>query len=131
MEVAYAAGRNTAVVQYAAIAMGGIFAGIGGAQLSLAFTQSWSEGMTAGRGFIAVALVIFGMWTPLRAMAGALLFGAAIGLELQLQTVDAPVSPFYLQMLPYIITLGVLAIWTGPTLRAMPEGLKRVLKEGG
>ena len=131
VEVAYAAGRNTAMVQYAAIAMGGVLAGIGGAQLSLAFTQSWSEGMTAGRGFIAVALVIFGMWTPLRAMAGALLFGAAIGLELQLQTVDAPVSPFYLQMLPYIITLGVLAIWTGPTLRAMPEGLKRVLKEGG
>lgn len=131
VEVAYAAGRNAAFVQYAAIAIGGILAGIGGAQLSLAFTQSWSEGMTAGRGFIAVALVIFGMWTPLRAMAGSLLFGAAIGLELQLQTVDAPVSPFYLQMLPYITTLVVLAIWTGATFRAMPEGLKRVLKEGG
>ncbi len=131
VEVAYAAGRNAAVVQYGAIAIGGILAGIGGAQLSLAFTQSWSEGMTAGRGFIAVALVIFGMWTPLRAMAGSLLFGAAIGLELQLQTVDAPVSPFYLQMLPYITTLVVLAIWTGATFRAMPEGLKRVLKEGG
>lgn len=131
VEVAYAAGRNAAFVQYAAIATGGILAGIGGAQLSLAFTQSWSEGMTAGRGFIAVALVIFGMWTPLRAMAGSLLFGAAIGLELQLQTVDAPVSPFYLQMLPYITTLVVLAIWTGATFRAMPEGLKRVLKEGG
>lgn len=131
VEVAYAAGRNAAFVQYAAIAIGGVLAGIGGAQLSLAFTQSWSEGMTAGRGFIAVALVIFGMWTPLRAMAGSLLFGAAIGLELQLQTVDAPVSPFYLQMLPYITTLVVLAIWTGATFRAMPEGLKRVLKEGG
>lgn len=131
IEVAYAAGRNPAVVQYVAIFLGGMLAGIGGSQLSLAFTQTWSEGMTAGRGFIAVALVIFGMWTPLRAMAGALLFGAAIGLELQLQTVDAPISPFYLQMLPYLITLGVLAIWTGAALRAMPEGLKRVLKEGG
>ena len=131
VEVAYAAGRNPAMVQYAAIFVGGMLAGIGGSQLSLAFTQSWSEGMTAGRGFIAVALVIFGMWTPLRAMAGALLFGAAIGLELQLQTVDAPISSFYLQMLPYLITLGVLAIWTGAAIRAMPEGLKRVLKEGG
>ena len=131
IEVAYAAGRNPAVVQHVAIFLGGMLAGIGGSQLSLAFTQTWSEGMTAGRGFIAVALVIFGMWTPLRAMAGALLFGAAIGLELQLQTVDAPISPFYLQMLPYLITLGVLVIWTGSALRAMPEGLKRVLKEGG
>ncbi len=131
VEVAYAAGRNPAVVQYVAIFLGGMLAGIGGSQLSLAFTQSWSEGMTAGRGFIAVALVIFGMWTPLRAMAGALLFGAAIGLELQLQTVDAPISSFYLQMLPYVITLSVLAIWTGSALRSMPEGLKRVLKEGG
>lgn len=129
-DVAYAAGRNPVLWQYAAIAIGGVLAGLGGAQLSLAYTHSWSEGMTHGQGYIAVALVIFGMWSPLRAMAGALLFGAAIGLELQLQTVSAPVSPFILAMLPYVITLGVLAVWTGAALRAMPEGLKEVLKRG-
>ncbi len=130
-EVAYAAGRNPAVIQVGAIALGGALAGLGGAQLSLAFTHTWSEGMTSGRGFIAVALVIFAMWTPFRAMVGALLFGGAIGLELQLQTVSAPISPFILQMFPFLLTLLVLSIWTGTASRAMPEGLKNVLKGGG
>lgn len=128
-DVAYAAGRNPALVQYVAIFLGGLLAGLGGAHLSLALTHSWSEAMTRGRGFIAVGLVIFGMWNPLRAMLGALLFGGAIGLELQLQTIGAPVSPFVLAMLPYVITLGVLSIWSGAALRAMPEGLKAVFKK--
>ncbi len=128
-DVAYAAGRNPTLIQYAAVVLGGMLAGIGGAHLSLALTHSWSEGMTRGRGFIAVGLVIFGMWDPLRAMVGALLFGAAIGLELQLQTVSAPVSPFILAMLPYVITLGVLTVWTGAALRAMPAGLKAVFRK--
>jgi simple sugar transport system permease protein len=126
--VAYAAGRNPARWQVAAIAAGGLLAGLGGAQLSLALTHSWTEGMTAGRGFIAVALVIFGMWSPVRAMMGAFLFGGAIGLQLQLQSIGAPISPFILDMFPYAITLGVLAVWTGAALRSMPEGLKGVLK---
>ena len=127
-DVAFAAGRNPALVQVSAIAMGGLLAGLGGAQLSLAFTQTWSEGMTVGRGFIAVALVIFGMWSPLRGMAGAFLFGGAIGLQLQLQSIGARVSPFILDMFPYVITLSVLSVWTGAALRAMPEGLKSVLR---
>ena len=127
-EVAYAAGRNPDLLQYAAILIGGALAGLGGAQLAVAYTHSWSEGMTAGRGFIAVALVIFGMWNPLRAMVGAFLFGGAIGLEIQLQRIGAPVSPFILAMLPYALTLGVLVVWTGAALRAMPDGLKSVLK---
>jgi simple sugar transport system permease protein len=125
--VAFAAGRNPALLQLGAICLGGALAGLGGAQLSLAFTHTWSEGMTAGRGFIAVALVIFGMWSPLRAMVGAFLFGGAIGLQLQLQALGAPVSPFILDMFPYLITLTVLAIWTGAATRAMPEGLRSVL----
>jgi simple sugar transport system permease protein len=84
--------------------------------------------MTAGRGFIAVALVIFGMWSPLRAMAGAFLFGGAIGLQLQLQAIGTPISPFILDMFPYLITLAVLSVWTGAALRAMPEGLKSVMR---
>lgn len=130
IDVAFAAGRNPVVIQVLAIALGGVLAGLGGAQLSLAFTHTWSEGMTSGRGFIAVALVIFGMWSPLRAMIGAMLFGGAIGLQLQLQAIGAPVSPFILDMFPYIITIAVVSVWTGAALRAMPEGLKSVLKGG-
>ena len=129
-DVAYAAGRNPRLVQYAAIAAGGALAGLGGTQLSLALTHSWSEGMTVGRGYIAVALVIFGLWNPIRAMAGAVLFGGAIALELQLEAKGAPVSPFFLAMLPYLVTVGVLAIWAGTALKAMPNGLTGVLKRG-
>jgi len=84
--------------------------------------------MTVGRGFVAVGLVIFAMWSPLRAMVGAFLFGGAIGLQLQLQTVGAPISPFILDMLPYLIILFVMALWSRASTRAMPEGLKGVLK---
>ena len=126
--VAFAAGLNPALVQLCAIVAGGMLAGLGGAQLSLGLTHTWSEGMTAGRGFIAVALVIFGLWSPLRGMAGALLFGGAVGLQLQLQSVGAPVSPFFLEMFPYLITLGVLVLWNGVADRAMPAGLKSVLR---
>ena len=66
ISVAYAAGRNPYVMQIAAITAGGALAGLGGAQLSLGFTHTWSEGMTVGRGFVAVGLVIFAMWSPLR-----------------------------------------------------------------
>ena len=128
--VAFAAGRNPALLQVTAIVLGGAMAGLGGAQLSIGLTHTWSEGMTAGRGFIAVALVIFGLWSPIRGMLGAFLFGGAVGLQLQLQALGAPVSPFLLDMLPYVLTLGVLAIWTGSADRAMPEGLKGILRTG-
>ena len=128
--VAFAAGRNPAILQLTAIVLGGALAGLGGAQLSIGLTHTWSEGMTAGRGFIAVALVIFGLWSPLRGMLGAFLFGGAVGLQLQLQALGAPVSPFLLDMLPYVLTLGVLAIWTGAADRAMPAGLKTILRTG-
>ena len=128
--VAFAAGRNPALLQLTAIVLGGALAGLGGAQLSVGLTHTWSEGMTAGRGFIAVALVIFGLWSPLRGMLGAFLFGGAVGLQLQLQALGAPVSPFLLDMLPYVLTLAVLAIWTGAADRAMPDGLKAILRTG-
>lgn len=128
--VAFAAGRNPATLQLVAIVLGGALAGLGGAQLSVGLTHTWSEGMTAGRGFIAVALVIFGLWSPLRGMVGALMFGGAVGLQLQLQALGAPVSPFVLDMLPYVLTIGVLAVWTGAADRAMPDGLKTILRTG-
>lgn len=125
--VAFAAGLQPARVQYAAVVFGGMLAGLGGAQLSLAFTHTWVEGMTAGRGFIAVALVIFAMWDPLKAMVGAALFGGAVALQLQLQTLGVPISPYVLDMFPYVLTLAVLLVWGQTGKRAMPEGLKAVL----
>ena len=126
--VAYAAGLRTKWLQYQALFVGGLLAGLGGAHLSLAFTGVWGEQMTAGRGFIAVALVIFAAWSPLRAVLGALLFGGALAFQLQLQARGAPVSPFFLDMLPYLLTLGVLLFLRGNRRYAMPAGLKSVFE---
>ncbi|MCB0176923.1 MAG: ABC transporter permease [Anaerolineae bacterium] len=125
--VAFAAGLRPKLIQYQAIFIGGLFAGLGGAHLSLAYAQTWSEGMTSGRGFIAVALVIFASWNPLKAVGGALLFGGALAFQLQLQARGADISPFLLDMIPYLLTLGVL-LFMRNRKNAMPEGLKAVFE---
>jgi simple sugar transport system permease protein len=84
--------------------------------------------MTNGRGFIAVALVIFALWHPLRAVAGAILFGGATAFQLQLQTMGSPISPYLLDMLPYVLTLLVLLFWRKTSSRAMPDGLRAVFR---
>lgn len=129
--VAFSVGLHPKKVRYAAVVAGGVLAGVGGAQLSIAFTHTWVEGMTAGRGFIAVALVIFSMWDPLKAMVGAALFGGAVAFQFQLQAFGTPISPYILDMLPYVMTLAVLLVWGQTGKRAMPEGLKAVLAGGG
>lgn len=126
--VAYAAGLQPTRLQYQAIFIGGLLAGLGGAHLALAFTGVWVEQMTAGRGFIAVALVIFAAWSPIRAVAGALLFGGALALEPQLQVLGAPISPFLLNMLPYLLTLGVLLAFRKQPGYTMPAGLRAVFE---
>ena len=78
---AFAAGLNPQRIQYQALFLGGLLGGIGGAHLSLSYARVWVEGMTPGRGFIAVALVIFASWQPMRAIAGALLFGGGDRLQ--------------------------------------------------
>lgn len=123
--VAFASGRRPERLQYQALALGGVLGGIAGAHLSLSLTLTWAEYMTAGRGFIAIALVIFSKWNPLRAMAGALLFGCAEALELQLQAQGAGLSPFLLQMSPYLLTLLVLLFWGGAHRLAAPASLGR------
>ncbi len=125
---AFVAGRNPHWVQYEALLIAGVLAGIAGAHLSLGLAKTWAEWMTAGRGFIAVALVIFSKWHPLRAMAGALLFGGAIAFQLQMQARGVPVSPFLLDMLPYLLSLGVLAVWGGARQHAAPASLGRVFQ---
>jgi simple sugar transport system permease protein len=130
-EAAFAAGLNPKRIQYLAVIAGGALAGLGGAQLSLAYTQSWVEGMTNGRGFIAVALVIFAVWNPLRGMAGALLFGGAVAFQLQLQARGVGISPFVLDMTPYIVTIGVLLVWAQIGRDSFPAGLKSVFRGTG
>jgi len=123
--VAYAAGSNPSALQYQALLAGGVLGGVAGAHLSLSLTLTWAEYMTAGRGFIAIALVIFSKWHPARIIAGALLFGGAEALQLQLQARGVDVSPFLLEMLPYLVTLLVLLAWGGSRRLAAPAGLGR------
>jgi len=108
---AFAAGRRPDRVQYEALAVAGALGGISGAHLSLAVALTWDEGMTAGRGFIAIALVIFAGWNPLWAVIGALVFGGAESLQLQFQARGVDVSPFLMNMVPYLLTLSVLTFW--------------------
>jgi simple sugar transport system permease protein len=128
---AFAAGRDPAVLQYQALCCGGLLAGLAGAHLSLSLTLTWAEFMTGGRGFIAIALVIFSKWHPLRAIAGALLFGGAEALQLQLQARGSEISPFILDMAPYLLTLLVLLAWGGSRRLAAPASLGRTFYGSG
>jgi ABC-type uncharacterized transport system permease subunit len=122
---AVAAGLRPARLRYQALGLAGMLGGIAGAHLSLALTLTWAEGMTAGRGFIAIALVIFAKWNPLWAIAGALLFGGAESLQLQLQAAGADVSPFIMNMTPYPLTLLVLIFWGWSRQATAPAALGR------
>jgi ABC-type uncharacterized transport system permease subunit len=119
-------GYRTSTVRYAAVIAGGVLSGIGGAHLSISYAQSWFENMIVGRGFIAVALVIFASWQPLRVMAGAYLFGAALALSPALQARGLGINQFALDVLPFLVTLLVLAFLGRRTLLAAPEELRRV-----
>lgn len=107
-----ALGINVSLTRYVYVVVGGMLAGVGGAYLSLAYAPSWLENMTAGRGWIALALVIFAAWNPLYALAGAYLFGGVDALSLRMQAMGIDVQPFFLKMLPYIFTILVLIMVT-------------------
>ena len=103
-----AAGHSVVGLRLGAVATGGALAGASGAYLTLSITPQWTEGVIAGRGWIAVALVIFGAWRPGRVALGALLFGLTLALKTRLQTFGVDFSPILLSMLPYLLTVGVL-----------------------
>ena len=125
-DTAFASGRNPNMVRYQALFVGGMLAGLGAAHLTIAYATNWTEGMTAGRGFIAVALVIFSKWHPLRAIVGALVFSGAVAFQLLLQSSGVQVSPFLLDTIPYLLTLIVLIAWGGNRRHAAPAMLGRV-----
>jgi ABC-type uncharacterized transport system permease subunit len=103
-----AMGVSVVGLRYGAVVTGGALAGLAGAYLSLARTPGWSEGMTAGRGWIAVGLVIFARWNPLGALVGGFLFGLMEALNFQAQAVGITLSPFFLGMLPYLFTIAAV-----------------------
>ncbi len=130
-DTAYASGRNPNLVRYQALFVGGMLAGLGAAHLAIAYATNWTEGMTAGRGFIAVALVIFSKWHPLRAIVGALVFSGAVAFQLLLQSSGVQVSPYLLDTIPYLLTLIVLIAWGGNRRNAAPAMLGRVYQGSG
>lgn len=103
-----AMGLPVAGIRYFCCLGGGALAGLGGGYLSVVYAQMWIEGMTAGRGWIAVALVIFGLWNPARTALGAYLFGSVEALQLRMQAMGSSVSPSLLMTLPYLMTIIVL-----------------------
>lgn len=113
--LADAAGLRVGVVRVLATVFGGMLAGLGGAYLSLADTPSWMDGMTAGRGWIAVAMVIFAGWAPWRLAVGAWLFGGLVAVQFRIQAFGFDANMYLLKMLPYLLTLVVLVVATrGP-----------------
>ena len=125
-DTAFASGRNPRLIRYQALFTGGLLTGLGAAHLSIAYTMTWAEYMTAGRGFIAIALVIFSRWHPLQAIAGALIFSGAVAFQLLLQSSGVEISPLLLDTIPYIITVLVLIAWGGNRKHSAPASLGRV-----
>lgn len=109
-DAAHALGYKVVRVRMMAIAFGGACAGLGGAYLSLVRVPQWTEGMTAGAGWIALAIVVFASWKPLRLLLGAYLFGGVTVLQLNLQAAGLAIPVEYLSMSPYLATIVVLVI---------------------
>ena len=110
---AHALGYPVLGVRFAAVLFGGMMAGIGGAYLPLMLTPHWAEGMTAGRGWIALALVVFASWMPWRVLAGALIFGGITIMQLAGQAEGWTIPSQFLSMLPYLATIIVLVLISG------------------
>jgi general nucleoside transport system permease protein len=117
-DAAHAIGYRVVMVRMAAIAFGGACAGLGGAYLSIVQTPLWVENMTAGRGWIALAIVVFSAWRPARALMGAYLFGGVTLIQLHVQGLGIEIAAQYLSMLPYLVTILVLTVISYDKARA-------------
>lgn len=109
-ESAHAMGYHVLAIRYGAVLFGGAMAGIGGAFLSTVYTPMWIENMVAGRGWIAIALVVFAAWKPARLLLGAYLFGGVTILQLHAQALGINVPTEFLAALPYVATILVLVL---------------------
>lgn len=108
-DAVFASGGEPLVVRMLAVIVCGAIAGLGGAVLSLQQVGTFTDAMTGGRGYLALASLIVGRWNPWGAAAACLLFGAAEAFELRLQSVGVPVGSYVVQMAPYVIALAILA----------------------
>ena len=117
-DAAHAIGFPVIAVRYGALLFGGALAGLGGAYLSLVQIPIWAEKLTAGRGWIALALVVFASWRPWRVLIGAYLFGGITILQLHSQALGVKIDAQILSMLPYLATIAVLVIISRDKLRA-------------
>ncbi|EAQ25501.1 sugar ABC transporter, permease protein [Roseovarius sp. 217] len=124
-EAAHALGYKVVRIRILAILFGGACAGLGGAYLSLVRVPQWTEGMTSGAGWIALALVVFASWKAGRVLLGAWLFGGVSVLQLNLQAAGLAIPVEYLSMSPYLITILVLVIMSADKSRA-PASLGRI-----
>ena len=109
-EAAHALGLKVRWVRAGCVAFGGAMAGIGGAYMSIAYTPLWAEGMIAGRGWIVVALTVFGTWMVGRVAFGAYLFGSITLLQLSIQAGGLNIPSQLMSALPYIVTIVMLAV---------------------
>jgi simple sugar transport system permease protein len=133
-KAADAMGVNVVRVRYQTVILGGVLAGVAGASLSIALTPIFQENMTEGRGFIAVALVYFGGWSPWRVMLGALLFSVVNNLQIWAQILDvriagAPIPSNLLIMIPYVMTIVVL-IFARQRQHNVPAALTKPFERG-
>jgi simple sugar transport system permease protein len=113
---AAATGINVKAVRYQTLLLGGAMAGLGGVSLTIGQIGFFTQGITAGRGFIAIAAVVFGRWEPIRTMFAALFFGLASALSIRLQTKGVAIPHQFLLMMPYVLTIVALILSVGRKL---------------
>lgn len=123
-----ALGVNVAVVRYITVTVGGMLSGIAGASLSIALLNVFQQNITSGMGFIAVALVYFGGWSPVGVLGGSLLFSTVNALQLWIQVKGIPIPPDFAAMLPYILT--ILALIFAVRKVSQPAALSKIFKRG-
>ncbi|MBB3111261.1 simple sugar transport system permease protein [Paenibacillus phyllosphaerae] len=119
-------GIHVQAFRYGYVIVGSMLIGLAGADLLLVYSPTWIEGMTAGRGWIAVALIIFARWNPLRALFCAYFFGALDTLGFRIQLITSHIPPYFLKMIPYILTILVLMV-LGYRNRNKPSGSPEAL----
>jgi general nucleoside transport system permease protein len=127
----FVAGYSVNAIRFSTVLFNGFLSGLGGAALALAYSDSWSEGMTRGIGWIAVALVVVATWEPLYVLPAVLLYGSAQVLAMTLQVSGVDVSPYLLDMIPYVVALAVMAFFANSKRDVMPRELKNVFSEVG
>ena len=116
-------GISVEKIRYFGVIMSGVLAGIGGAYLSIGALSQFTKGMSSGRGFIALAAMIFGKWTPFGALGASLLFGFATALQGILQQHVTSIPPQFIQMIPYLLTLLALAGVVGKAVAPSASGV--------